>query len=112
MQKIVINKETLKVMQVINLDIDSTWSDDWYINDIVVDDTENKINGHGYIYAPETGEFIEIDGYKEPVAEIEENPMVKVINELQSQVAEVVDEKYAALEMCILELAEIIGGEM
>ena len=87
MNKVYVNKETNLVEQIINIDVDTRWSGDWFPWCYIVDDEDNSLKHHGYRYNLETEEFEEIEGYEEPEVTIEPSR------------AEAVEEKTKDLEM-------------
>lgn len=87
MNKVYVNKETNLVEQIINIDVDTRWSEDWFPWCYIVDDEDNSLKHHGYRYNLETEEFEEIEGYEEPEVIIEPSK------------AQVVEEKTKDLEM-------------
>lgn len=87
MNKVYVNKETNLVEQIINIDVDTRWGEDWFPWCYIVDDADNSLKHHGYRYNLETEEFEEIEGYKEP--EVVVDPPK----------AEVVEQKTNDLEM-------------
>lgn len=85
MNKVFVDKTTNVVSQIINIDKDPRWSEDWFSWCYVVDDPDNKINSYGYTYNLETKKFEEIKGYKEPEVIIEEKQEVQDIQDLKKE---------------------------
>jgi len=65
MNKVYCNKETNMVEQIINIDINKNWSEDWFSNCYVIDDPENKISTYNLKYNKEKELFEVIEGLKE-----------------------------------------------
>lgn len=86
MNKVYCNKETDMVEQIINIDIDTNWSEDWFSNCYVVDDSENKISTYNLRYNKDTKEFEIVEGIpaKEEV-EIIKQPTSEDIKKLQNE---------------------------
>lgn len=81
MNKVYVNKETNLVEQIINIDVDTTWSEDWFPWCYIVDDEDNSLKHHGYKYNLETEKFEEIEGFEEPEV-IVEPPRAEVVEKI------------------------------
>lgn len=118
MQKIIINRDTLEVCQIINLDKDSRFSEDWYYGYIIKDDVDNKVLHHGYKYIPATGTFEEIEGHKEPEVEVEEKEdkilelQIALAEEMEAKDAEILDLKMALAEQVEANEEEILSLQL
>ncbi|MDU7085926.1 MAG: hypothetical protein E6344_19755 [Clostridium sp.] len=62
MNKVYCNKETDFVEQIINIDVDTRWEENWFPNCYVVDDPDNEINTYNLRYNKETKEFEIVEG--------------------------------------------------
>lgn len=88
MNKVFCNKETNLVEQIINIDIDETFEESWFPWCYVVDDPDNSLKHHGYIYNIDTKKFEEIEGYEEPEVIIEPSKVEvveKKTNDLETE---------------------------
>lgn len=62
MNKVYCNKETDMVEQIINIDVDTRWDENWFPNCYVVDDHENKISTYNLKYNKEKEVFEIVEG--------------------------------------------------
>lgn len=86
MNKVYCNKETDLVEQIINIDVDTRWQENWFPNCYVVDDPNNEINTYNLRYNKETKEFEIVEGLKpkEEVIVIKQ-PTVEDFNNLKEE---------------------------
>ena len=71
MNKVYCNKETDIVEQIINIDVDTRWDENWFPNCYVVDDPENKVQTYNLKYNKEIVDFEIVEGKAEKdVAEV------------------------------------------
>lgn len=85
MNKIFCNKETNMVEQIINIDIDKNFSEDWFPNCYVVDDPENNINAYNLKYNKDLEVFEVVQGLNPKdeivIEESEEKNKIKQLTE-------------------------------
>lgn len=62
MNKVYCNKETDMVEQIINIDVDTRWDENWFSNCYIVDDHENKISTYNLKYNKEKEIFEIVEG--------------------------------------------------
>ncbi|MDZ5010892.1 hypothetical protein GNF77_18750, partial [Clostridium perfringens] len=62
MNKVFCNKETNMVEQIINIDIDTRFEENWFSNCYVVDDINNEINAYNLRYNKEMKKFESVEG--------------------------------------------------
>lgn len=112
MQKIIIDRDSLEVRQIINLDVDPRFDENWYIGYIIKDDVDNIVTNHGFKYSPSTGKFEENKDYKEPEVVIEESPSDARLTELERKldlVTQQKDEEILELKLALVEIYELGG---
>lgn len=107
MNKVYVNKETNLVEQIINIDVNTRWSKDWFPWCYIVDDENNSLKHHGYKYNLETEQFEEIEGYEEPVTIIEKSQNEKVEDMLAQRDNEIAELKKMLAELAINNQREI-----
>ena len=110
MNKVYVNKETNLVEQIINIDVNTRWSKDWFPWCYIVDDENNSLKHHGYRYNLETEKFEEIECYEEPPTIIEKSQNEK-IQDMQIMMMEK-DKEIEDLKHMIKQLAETNRNEI
>ena len=86
MNKIYCNRETDMVEQIINIDIDTRWDENWFPSCYVIDDIDNKISTYNMKYNNETEEFELVEGIpaKDEVIVIKQ-PTAEEIQEIKKE---------------------------
>ncbi|MBS6502581.1 MAG: hypothetical protein KH415_13330 [Clostridium sp.] len=99
MQKIIIDNITNKVLHIINLDIDSSFNEEWYPNCYIIDDIDNEINSYNFIYNKEIEEFEVIEDYQEEVSDVLPSDIEILKKEIKKKDDEILDLKLATAEI-------------
>lgn len=99
MQKIIIDNITNKVLHIINLDVDNSFSEEWYPNCYIVDDIDNSINSYDLVYNEELGTFERIEDYQEEISDVLPSDIEVLKKEIKKKDDEILDLKLATAEI-------------
>ena len=99
MQKIIIDNITNKVLHIINLDVDNSFSEEWYPNCYIVDDIDNSINSYDLVYNEELGTFERIEDYQEEISGVLPSDIEVLKKEIKKKDDEILDLKLATAEI-------------
>lgn len=100
MQKIIIDNDANRVLHIINLDMDSSFSESWYPNCYIVDDINNEINSYNLRYNKELEMFEIIEDFiEEEVSEVLPSDIEILKEEIKKKDDEILDLKLATAEI-------------
>ncbi len=99
MQKIIIDNITNKVLHIINLDVDNSFSEEWYPNCYIVDDIDNSINSYDLVYNEELGTFERIEDYQEEISDVLPSDIEVLKKEIKKKDDEILELKLATAEI-------------